>query len=446
MRVCLDLVAGHTSINHPWFKASAEAKTNKYSNWYIWTDNAWKGPGDNLEGIKGCYERDGVFVTNFFAFQPALNYGFARPDPAQPWQLPVDHPAVKAVRREMMHIMRYWLDRGADGFRVDMASSLVKGDIDYKETMAYWQGIRSIYDRDFPEAALIAEWSFPSLALAAGFHVDFMIHFNTRAYTSLFRNEAFRDVFRNPSFGGYGESFFDRSGRGDITVFLADYLKHYKLTQDIGYISIPSGNHDLGRLSTGRTMADLKVAFTFLLTMPGTPYIYMGDEIGMRQIEDLQSKEGGYGRTGARTPMQWNSSRNAGFSSRKAGALYLPIDPSKDRPTVEQQTLDQRSLLNHVRALTRLRKAYPALAGDGNFTPLYAQAKKYPFVYLRTLAKQKILVAVNPCRRPVKVEFEAAAVGVKAEKLLGQGVNLRIGLRECCLVMKGISYGIFLLG
>ena len=77
-----------------------------------------------------------------------------------------------------------------------MAASLVKGDADCQETMNFWRDIRAMYDREYPEAALIAEWSFPSQAIAAGFHVDFMIHFNTPAYTTLFRNEANRDIFR----------------------------------------------------------------------------------------------------------------------------------------------------------------------------------------------------------------------------------------------------------
>ena len=88
-----------------------------------------------------------------------------------------------------------------------------------------------------------------------------------------------------------------------------------------GFISIPSGNHDIGRLAMGRTMADLEVAFAFLMTQPGVPYIYMGDEIGMRQVEGLASKEGGFGRTGARTPMQWDAGKNAGFSKAAAKTL-----------------------------------------------------------------------------------------------------------------------------
>ena len=365
MRVCLDLVAGHTSVEHPWFKESAKAKRNKFSNWYVWTDNVWKGAGQGLSTVQGFSERDGNYVTNFFHFQPALNYGFANPDPEKPWQLPVTHPDVKAVRREMMNIMRFWLDMGADGFRVDMASSLVKGDSDFKETMAFWKDIRATYDREYPEAILIAEWSFPALAIPAGFHVDFMIHFGTPAYTTLFRYEKERDVFDNKT--AYGQSFFDKNGRGDVSQFLKTYLKHYASTRELGYISIPTGNHDISRISHGRTKEELELIYAFLMTMPGVPYLYYGDEIGMRYLRRLPSKEGGYGRTGSRTPMQWNSKENAGFSTAPKEQLYLPLDPSRKKPTVEAQDSDPNSLLNHVRRLAALRQNHPALGGDGGF-------------------------------------------------------------------------------
>jgi glycosidase len=443
MRVCLDLVAGHTSTDHPWFQASARPEKNKYSNWFVWTDNGWQDPGTPLTGIRGVYDRDGAFVINFFAHQPSLNYGFANPDPNKPWQLPVTHPDVQAVRREMMKIMRFWLDQGADGFRVDMASSLVKGDTDFRETMAFWRDVRKVYDRDYPEAVLIAEWSNPALAIAAGFHIDFMIHFNIMVYTTLFRSERHRDIFRTQTEQECGHSFFDRTGKGDIRRFLDVYLEHYEPTRDMGFISVPTGNHDIGRLATGRTVAELEVAFAFLMTQPGVPYIYMGDEIGMRQVEELPSKEGGFGRTGARTPMQWDATKNAGFSKAAASKLYLPIDPKKDRPTVARQEHDQKSLLNHVRRLGKLRKEIPALSGAGDFTPVYAKAGKFPFAYTRSRDGQTVLVAVNPGAKPVKVTFDAGKLSENAKVLLGRGAKLSVRKGRATLEMTGVSYGIF---
>ena len=129
MHVLLDLVPGHTSDQHPWFKASAEADPNEYSARYIWTDEALWG----MEGrpyIAGMTERAGAYMLNFFASQPALNYGWR--DPYKPWMSAVDSPEALATREAIKDVMRFWLDLGCDGYRVDMADSLVKGDDERK--------------------------------------------------------------------------------------------------------------------------------------------------------------------------------------------------------------------------------------------------------------------------------------------------------------------------
>ncbi len=439
LRVCLDLVAGHTSTEHPWFQKSAQATKNKYTNRYVWTDSVWHGAG--VPAVSGFSERDGAYMTNFFHFQPALNYGFAKPDPKKPWQLPVEHPDCLATREEMKNIMCYWLDAGADGFRVDMASSLVKGDTDFKETMKLWADMRAMYDTEYPEAVLIAEWSDPARAIAAGFHIDFLIHFNDPAYTSLFRSEPERDLFG--MFENVTRSFFDRKGRGDIRVFLDYYLKHYRETRGAGHISIPTGNHDIMRLAEGRTMEELKVAFTFLMTMPGVPYLYCGDEIGMGYVRGLVSKEGGYNRTGARTPMQWSSGKNAGFSTAKAKDLYLPIDPAKNRPTIRAQETDPESLLNYFRLLSKLRREHPALGGDGDFEPLYAEKNQYPFVYQRKLGAETIVVAVNPSAQAVSADIRPGKVIPNPRSLSSHGATVERTKSGWKITMAGISFGVF---
>jgi glycosidase len=439
MRVCLDLVAGHTSTGHPWFKQSARAEKNKFTNRYVWTDSVWHGAG--LPAISGFSERDGVYATNFFHFQPALNYGYAKPDPRKPWQLAVDHPDCLATREEMKNIMRYWLDAGADGFRVDMAFSLVKGDTDFLETMKLWADMRAMYDTEYPEAVLIAEWSDPARAIQAGFHIDFLIHFNHHAYTSLFRSEPERDLFG--VFKDVPPSFFDRRGKGDVLAFLEHYQAHYRKTRGLGYISIPSGNHDIMRLAEGRTMEELRVAFTFLMTMPGVPYLYCGDEIGMGYVRGLVSKEGGYNRTGSRTPMQWTSGKNAGFSTARAKDLYLPIDPAKDHPTVESQERDPDSLLNHLRNLAALRREHPALGGDGDFKPLFAEKGRYPFIYRRKLGSETIIVALNPSAKPVSVTVPIKGRRPLPAPLVEEGVAIAVTKSGLSLKMEGISHAIY---
>ncbi len=415
IRVLLDLVAGHTSLENAWFKESCKAEKNQYSEWFIWTGSVWTPPLPELQNVRGYAERDGAYIVNFFYMQPALNYGFANPDPRYPWQQPVDAPGPQAVRQEMKNIMKFWLDMGADGFRVDMAASLVKLDPGHRMTAKFWQDVRQWLDQEYPQAALVSEWSNPSEAIPAGFHMDFTLHFGMAGYTGLFR-KPFRSSFQ----GGdrYGWSYFDNSGRGNIRQFLDEYLPHYQKTKDQGYICIPSGNHDISpRLANGRSVQDLKVAFLFLLTMPGVPYIYYGDEIGMRFVEGLPSKEGGYYRTGSRTPMQWDDAPNAGFSTAPAERLYLPIDSLPGRPDVASQQSDPASLLNTLRKLIELRKAHPALCAGGLFEPVIAEAGQSLFVYRRTQDAEDLLVALNPASDPVEARLPAG-LGKKLPQVL----------------------------
>lgn len=434
IRVCLDLVAGHTSVDHPWFKASCENRRNAFSDRYIWTPSVWDTGDRVLQFVRGFAERDGNYATNFFWSQPALNYGFARPKPSYSWQQSVHADGPRANCDELRRIMSYWLDMGADGFRVDMAFSLVKGDPGRKETIRIWRSIRKWLNDHYPEAALIAEWCYPKEALHAGFHVDFMAHFGVKGYRSLFLDE-----------GGKEQSsrcFFDTRGEGTVTVFLKEYLEHYRRTRSLGYISVPSGNHDVQRLRTNRGFDELKVIFVFLLTWPGLPFIYYGDEIGMRYLKGLDSKEGGYDRTGTRTPMQWDSTKNAGFSSAAPQELYIPIDPAPDRPTVSSQEKDKASLLNHVRTLIDMRKNNEALGADGAFVPIYAKPGRYPFVYMRRRGHKRFLIAINPAARKAEISFALKRPG-SFDQRMARGAFLNASNGRARLRIDGISYGIF---
>jgi maltose alpha-D-glucosyltransferase/alpha-amylase len=429
IRICLDLVPGHTSVQHAWFQASCQNGRNRYSDRYIWTRSVWDPGAPPLRFINGYSDRDGAYAINFFYCQPALNYGFARPDPRFSWQQATDAPGPRAARADLKKIMDFWLRKGAAGFRVDMASSLVKNDPGHEKTIELWQEIRSWLDRRYPEAVLISEWGHPSEAIAAGFHIDFMIHIGVPGFPSLF--------FK----GRNRHCFFDSRGGGTISEFLDEYTKQQHKARG-GYISIPSANHDMPRPGYHRTKADLEVIFAFLLTWPGVPFLYYGDEIGMRFLPDLPSKEGGYGRTGTRTPMQWDSSRNAGFSTAAPRKLYLPIDPQARRPTVKAQERQPRSLLSHVRQLIALRKSSPALGAKGKMTPVFAEPGQYPFVYLRQWRREKFLVALNPPKKPVSVTVDAAGLGEMRSEI-GRGVTISTRGGRCEISMAGASYGIY---
>ena len=444
--VLLDLVPGHTSTAHPWFQASCKHQPNEYSDWYVWTDSGWTWEIPGLRLISGYAERNACYASNFFYFQPALNYGFADPDPRYPWQQSVDAPGPQAVRRKLREIMEFWLAMGCSGFRVDMAASLVKNDPGWRETTNLWREIRAWLDRDYPEAALISEWSHPAAAIKAGFHGDFLLPFASAGYASLFRKSRPGGAGSDP----YGFSFFDPAGHGNIRQFLDEYESLYQEIKGRGLICLTTGNHDITpRLSTARTTDDLELCFLFLLSMPGAPFIYYGDEIGMRTLEGLTSKEGGLSRTGSRTPMQWAGGPAAGFSTAPVENLYLPIDPAPGFPNVALQESDPHSLLHRVRRMIALRRAHPALWASGDFQTVYGESGKYPLVFRRSASGETLLVGLNPAHDPVSVRFPQPFTGerlMEIQTLYGIQQGLTVESDGLRLSLPGISGGVYSLG
>jgi len=381
MKVILDLVPGHTSFEHEWFKKSASAQQNEYDGRYIWTNSVWETPL-NHRFVSGMAERDANYITNFFSSQPALNYGYN--EIKEPWQQSPTDPDCIATKEAMKDVIAFWIEAGCDGFRVDMAESLVKNDEERTETAKIWRDVRALLDAKYPEAVLISEWSHPIRALKCGFHCDFYLDHTGKGYHAILRNI-------DPKTGEQ-KSFFSKLGNGDISTFVEEYTEDYEKTKEDGYISFITCNHDTPRLRRYLDPSELKIAYAFLFTMPGVPFLYYGDEIGMKFTEGLVNKEGGYSRTGTRTPMQWNSRANKGFSEASADQLYLPVDDSPDAPTVEAQLSDPDALIHTVRSLTALRHFQPDLHGNGPFETIYAQKNESPFVYRRG----SLLIAVNP--------------------------------------------------
>jgi maltose alpha-D-glucosyltransferase/alpha-amylase len=397
IKVLLDLVPGHTSEEHPWFIQSKKINpSDEYKNRYIWTDSWYFAGLEGLKFIAGEAERDGCYIINFFKCQPALNYGFRQPNAK--WQLPPDHPDCIATREALKDVMRFWLKgdsgRGCDGFRVDMADSLVKFDDPQKSaTSAVWKNIRAMLDAEFPEAALISEWSAPHLSLKAGFHADFLLNHASSGYRSLVRD------YEN---GGTDNSYFKKDSTGDINRFLNQYIPWYEAGKNNGHISIITGNHDTPRISHNLDKREISLAYAFIFTMPGVPFLYYGDEIGMRYLYNVPTKEGGYGRTGSRTPMQWNQGKNSGFSDAPCESLYLPVDQEPHAPNAEAQEKDPASLLNTVKALIRLRRGDEDLGTKPNLEILHAGkacSGDRSFLYRRGA----FIIGVNPGANKVNV-------------------------------------------
>lgn len=390
MKILLDLVPGHTSDTHPWFLAAQKAEKTALSDRYIFTDSVWEAPPE-YRLMCGVTERDGNYLVNYFSSQPALNYGFAEVTHPS-WQKSCDSMEARATVEALKDVMRFWLDKGVDGFRVDMADSLVKNDDDKTATAKIWRGIRTMMDEDYPDAVLVSEWADPLRAIVnAGFHADFYLDHPNNGYHYLFRNQ----------YGGDNRSFFADNAHGDIDEFLADYLPAYHCSKDKGFISFMTNNHDMPRAPFYMSDDIIRLMHAFIMTMPGVPFVYYGDEIGMRYRTDLVSKEGGFSRTGSRTPMQWSSEKNLGFSDADEDMLYLPIDKSFDAPTVESQKGKKGSIFENLRTLIALRRSNPSLMNDSEFEVVFARHNEYPFVYRRG----EFTAFVNPSSQSRTVDY-----------------------------------------
>lgn len=413
IRVVIDLVIGHTSNQHPWFLESAKDEKNKYSDWYIWTDSNFNKFAD--KSIHGLHPRDGGYVINYYACQPALNYGFndkpREKDPnnaydlGEEWKMHYTDERLKPLREEILNIMRFWLNKGIDGFRVDLANSLVKGcvydsedDKDVEGLKWLWNILIGTIKKEYPDAVFVAEWVNPSNAVGkCGFDVDYLGH-DRPEYNDLFRNEKGTNIL--PSFER-GDNYFSKNGRQSITAFLQYTARLYRDVHGKGYFSIPSGYHDIVRLAEKKETDSLKVIFAFLLTYKHVPFIYYGDEIGMTHAWGI-NKDGGYIRTGARTPMQWNEGKNRGFSETDGG-LYLPVNHEKGQ-SVEAQEKEKNSLLNTVKRLIDLRNKNEALNADAGLKILCCENGGYPLVYERTNERESFVIAVNPSEKPVIID------------------------------------------
>ena len=416
IKVVMDLVAGHSSDQNEWFLQSKEAPNLRYSDYYIWpsfkpetgSNVQMQGGGTLLSKFVATdAPRGPYYIKNFFDTQPALNFGFANPDPSHPWEQAVDAPGPKAMRRELKNIMSFWMDKGVDGFRVDMAASLVKNDDDKSETIKLWkEDFVKWFDQEYPEGILIAEWFNPAQSTEAGFDLDFFCHDGQYNYSTLF-------FYGRRGRGGQEPTppYFDKAGGGGLQTWYNLYKYQYDSVQGKGYVSMPSGNHDFNRLCTeGRTSPEeLKVAMTFFLTMPGVPFIYYGDEIGLKQNPAAPPTEGSGGRAGCRIPMLWDGSANAGFSTAPIEKIYIPQDPNPDRMTVEKAEADPASLLNYVRGLLRLRKKVKALGADASWRLVSSLEQPYPMVYERRLGSERCYVVINPSAKAVSVSLPTEA-------------------------------------
>ncbi|HYO31572.1 MAG TPA: alpha-amylase family glycosyl hydrolase [Nocardioidaceae bacterium] len=443
IRVLLDLVAGHTSIEHPWFQRELHADgPDPRGDRYVWCEElpSWHWPR-GLPGtpawVRSPGPRKGWYLKNFYDEQPALNFGWmqATTPTSEPWRDAVDAPGPRRNLEAFKDIMAFWLDRGVAGFRIDMAFSLVKADGSSdrgrEATTRLWREVRDWMDATYPDAVIVPEGKEPRTGAPLAFHADFFLVIHSE-HASLFDNH-YAGVL---PFQAQQEPFFDADGRGSTRIFL-DGWNGAKDVDTARSVIMSTADHDFSRLCCGpRTAEQLAPALTFLLTWGSVPCIYYGDEIGMRYLPGLPDVEGSicnpdYNRAGCRTPMQWDDDLpNAGFSTADPSRLYLPVDADAGRPTVAAQEQDPTSTLNFVRRLVALRRSTPALGSRASTRVLN---EGYPFVYMRG---DTHLVVVNPRRDSAELDLGEMS---GAEPLISSGISF-VG---DTMTADGFAYGVF---
>lgn len=396
IHVILDMVLNHTSVQHEWFKQSRASTTNPYHDWYLWREGSGGKEPNNWAswfGGKGWeYEPalDKYYLHLFYKGQPDLNW---RNDD---------------VRREILDTLDYWLAKGVDGFRLDVFNMYFKDqlfrsnperfglrhfdrqiyqfDFDQPEMFPLLNDFRRLLD-GYPERYMVGEPFLSSPAKSAAYMGDDLLHaaFNFRLLEKPWRAGEVRQVIED------WESVLTGS-RWPTWVL---------------------NNHDNKRAATryaaGESDDQLKAAAVLLLTLRGTPYLYYGEEIGMRDIpvsrSEIQDPIGKrywpvyIGRDGCRSPMQWSADANAGFSQAKP---WLPVHKNYEVRNVDDQASDQSSLLNHYRRLLALRRGAPAL-NRGRLA--FVANEGEVLSYRRMHDGEEALVVINFSPRPVAWEL-----------------------------------------
>lgn len=403
IRVIVDYIPNHTSHRHPWFVQSRAARHNLKRDWYIWRDAAPGGgpPNNWLSAFGGsAWEWDEptgqYYLHTFLRQQPDLN-----------WRNP-------AVELEMLDVLRFWLARGADGVRVDAVQVVIK-DADFRDNPpnpAYVEG------EDDPYDSLLRENSCdrPEVHDLIARMRRLVEEFGDRVLIGEIYNEVER-LMPYYGAGGRGGVHFPYNFQliklpWNARTIDAAIRKYEALLPPGAWPNWVLGNHDRHRVASRVGPAQARVAAMLLLTLRGTPTVYYGDEIGMRdvpippeRVQDPWEKNlpgRGLGRDPERTPMQWSAEPNAGFTT---GEPWLPLASDFGAVNVQAQRSDPESMLALHRALLELRRREPALH-VGEWAPLDAEGDV--LAYLRTHGDTRFLVALNLGAEPAAFDFDGS--------------------------------------
>ncbi|MET0726056.1 MAG: maltose alpha-D-glucosyltransferase [Leifsonia sp.] len=370
MRIVIDLPLNHTSDQHEWFQRSRQEPEGPYGDFYVWNDTDDKWPDIRIiftdtEDSNWAFDpvRRQFFFHRFFSHQPDLNF---------------ENPA---VHEAVFDVVRFWLDLGVDGFRLDAIPYLYESDEGNGEgeppTHEFIKRLRAMVDHDYPGRVMIAEanqWprevaafmgtdEEPECHMAFDFPVMPRIFYSLRSQQAQELERVLSETTDIPSWGGWG--VFLRN-HDELTLEMVS--EEYRQAMYGWYAYDPRMRANVGirrRLAPllDNSRAEIELAHALLFALPGSPFLYYGDEIGMGDNIWLPDRDA------SRTPMQWTPDRNAGFSTADPGKLYLPVVQSLvyhyNQVNVESQLAQSRSLLHWVRNVIHVRKAHPVFGlGD----------------------------------------------------------------------------------
>jgi alpha-glucosidase len=399
MKLIMDFVPNHTSDQHPWFRESRASQDNPKRDWYIWADPAENGGPPN-----NWLSRFGGSAWTFDAATAQYYYhSFLQEQPDLNWRNP-------EVRHAMADVLRFWLRRNVDGFRVDASAVLAEDDLlrddppnpDYDEkTTPPAQRLRRVFTDDRPLSMSYLEEiravvdEFPDRVLAGEVQgkIDRIGHFygNDRPRFHLPLNFALLDA--------------EWSAVG----LQAHIDAYYNAIPDHAWPDWVIGGHDKKRLASTVGRAQARNAALLALTLKGTPFFYAGDEIGMEQVpiptdrvnDPFEKLVPGYGlnRDPERSPMRWDGGRHGGFTT---GEPWLPLGDDVAERNVATLEEDQGSILWLYRRLIALRRRTPALTA-GDYHPL--RSRNEILCYKRSFRDQQMLIALNTSHEPRRLQF-----------------------------------------
>jgi maltose alpha-D-glucosyltransferase / alpha-amylase len=421
IRVIADLVMNHTSDQHPWFQEARRPGSPK-RDWYVWSDTDQRYLDARVifvdtESSNWTWdpEAQAFYWHRFFSHQPDLNY---------------DNPEVQEA---MLEVIRFWLDMGLDGFRLDAVPYLFEREgtdcENLPETHEFLKRVRKEVDSKYEHKLLLAEanqWPpdvVPYFGDGDECHMAFNFPVMPRMFMALRREDRtpiIEIMNRSPKIPDTAQWGLFLRNHDELTLEMVtdeerdymynEYAKDPRMRRNIGIARRLAPLLDNGR-------RQMEMLYSLLFSLPGSPVVYYGDEVGMGDNIYLGDRDG------VRTPMQWSSDRNAGFSRADPAALYLPLlmDPvyGYQAVNVEAQERVATSFLHWLRRLLQVRKQHPVF-GMGDYEPLYPENRRV-FAFTRQLGADVVLVVANLSRFAQPVELDLGRwTGLVPEEMFGR--------------------------